>query len=240
MFYALVEGVKAHPELRTKGGIAEGLSAEETVYLLMVADLWGGKGQFKEEVAEFINYVNDCDKELNLSESIKNIFNRGNINASMDGIIGKNSNQVDHLELGDCGENPTQVVKESDKPTTPSNPTSEKFPEFYKLRNTREFAIIFEEEVHEAKTMTTTIEKQQPVDITLMKGNDFDVSAGEVVREDVPVDEVQNLRANKDRKVIISTSQTYSNDEVISRREKRKAAREANSDTTVVTSTLER
>ena len=240
MFYTLVEGVKAHPELRTKGGIAEGLSAEETVYLLMVADLWGGKGQFKEEVTEFINYVNDCDKELNLSESIKNIFNRGNINASMDGIVGKNSNQVDHLELGDCGENPNQVVKGNGKATTPSNPVSEKFPEFYKIRNTRELPIVFEEEVHEAKTITTTIEEQQQVDITLMRGNDFDVSAGEVVRDDVPVSEVQNLRANKDREVIISTSQTYFNDEVMSRREKRRAAREANSDTTVVTSSLDR
>ena len=73
-----------------------------------------------------------------------------------------------------------------------------------------------------------------------MKGNDFDVSAGEVVREDVPVSEIQNLRANKDRKVIISTSQTYSHDEVMSRREKRKAAREAKSNTNIVTSSLDR
>ena len=227
MFHILVEGVKFHKELRTKGGIAEGLSAEETVYLLMVADLWGGKGQFKEEVAEFINYVNDCDKELNLSESIKNIFNRGNINASMDGIVGKNSNQVDHLELGDCGENPTQIFNKNDKPTTPSNPVSEKFPEFYKIKNTREFAIVFEEEVHEAKTIITTVEEQQDVDITLMKGNDFDVSAGKVVQEGISVEEVQNLPKNKNRTVIVSTSKTYSNEEVTTRREKRKADREA-------------
>jgi 3-methyladenine DNA glycosylase AlkC len=239
MFYTLVEGVKSHPELRTKGGIAEGLSAEETVYLLMVADLWGGKGQFKEEVAEFINYVNDCDKTLDMSEEIKEIFNRGNINASMDGITGKNANRVLYTELGDCEESNSQVVKSDSRTVTPSTPVSEKFPEFYKLRNTREFAIVLEEEVHEAQVITTTIEEAQPVNIDLMRGNDFDVSAGEVVREGVSVDEIKKLRPNKDREVIISTSKTYSHEEVMSRREQRRAARKANSAAPIVTSAHE-
>ncbi len=240
MFYTLVEGVKSHTELRTKGGIAEGLSAEETVYLLMVADLWGGQGQFKEEVAEFINYINDCDKTLDMSEEIKEIFNRGNINASMDGIVGRNANQVLHTDIGDCGENPSQVVKTDSRTVKPSSPVSEKFPEFYRLRNTREFAIVFEEEVHEAKTITTTVEETMPVDIDLMRGNDFVVAEGEVVRENVEVEEVQNLRPNKDRKVVVSTSQTYSNDEVMSRREKRRASRGTSATTPTITYTADR
>jgi hypothetical protein len=206
----------------------------------MVADLWGGQGQFKEEVAEFINYVNDCDKTLDMSEEIKEIFNRGNINASMDGIVGRNANQVLHTDIGDCGENPSQVVKTDSRTVKPSSPVSEKFPEFYRLRNTREFAIVFEEEVHEAKTITTTVEETMPVDIDLMRGNDFVVAEGEVVRENVEVEEVQNLKPNKDRKVVVSTSQTYSNDEVMSRREKRRASRGTSATTPTITYTTDR
>ncbi|MBQ2884787.1 MAG: hypothetical protein IJE43_13585 [Alphaproteobacteria bacterium] len=227
MFYTLVEGVKSHPELRTKGGIAEGLSAEETVYLLMVADTWGGRGQFKDEVADFTNYIKGCSQSLELSEDIKEIFNRGNINASMDGIVGKSSNRALYMEVGDCGDNPTQTFEENDKKVAPSHPVSEKFPEFYKIRNAREFAIVFEEEVHEAKIITTTREEVQETDIDLMRGNDFDVAEGKLVRENVPVSEVRDLKANKDRKVVVSTSKTYSNDEVMTRRERRKAERDA-------------
>ena len=227
MFYTLVEGVKSHPELRTKGGIAEGLSAEETVYLLMVADTWGGRGQFKDEVADFTNYIKGCSQSLELSEDIKEIFNRGNINASMDGIVGKSSNRALYMEVGDCGDNPTQTFEENDKKVAPSHPVSEKFPEFYKIRNAREFAIVFEEEVHEAKTITTTREEVQETDIDLMRGNDFDVAEGKLVRENVPVSEVRDLKANKDRKVVVSTSKTYSHDEVMTRRERRKAERDA-------------
>ena len=79
-----------------------------------------------------------------------------------------------------------------------------------------------------------------PVDIDLMRGNDFVVAEGEVVRENVEVEEVQNLKPNKDRTVIVSTSHTYSNDEVMSRRERRRASRETTTPTSVVTNNLER
>ena len=193
----------------------------------MVADTWGGRGQFKDEVADFTNYIKGCSQSLELSEDIKEIFNRGNINASMDGIVGKSSNRALYMEVGDCGDNPTQTFEENDKKVAPSHPVSEKFPEFYKIRNAREFAIVFEDEVHDAKIITTTREEVQETDIDLMRGNDFDVAEGKLVRENVPVSEVRDLKANKDRKVVVSTSKTYSNDEVMTRRERRKAERDA-------------
>ena len=185
---------KITDEMRTKGGIFEGLSVEQSMFSIQQMIAWSNDkvGEFAKEINTVVDYLKGCTDSISVEDapSVKEVIDRVNENGTIDGVTGTKNIMVRYFQAGDCGQSGTYVTQQAAEGVT--NPSTEGFDRLYMrplVTNVKETPIDTYKIVEGKEVVSDLTEEKTEVNI--VRTNNLDTSDKKIVEKGLSVSDVK-------------------------------------------------
>ncbi|MBR5598721.1 MAG: hypothetical protein IKW39_01635, partial [Alphaproteobacteria bacterium] len=199
-------------DMRSKGGVFEGLSVEQSMFAMKQIISWGygETGQFNQEVDIMFDYLKGCSGTISVENStqIKALVDRVCEDGSMIDITGNKPIMARHFEVGNCGETSNLVTeKAASGVTEDSGDTLNRL--FMKPNTIVSTEPIFEN-LGKGKDINLSVDEN--LSINKLKGNT--INDGSIIKENVSADEIDNIEAKNTDVLVRETRKGVNNGKI--------------------------